>query len=101
VRPRGEVRMALMQAVERLVAVQGAVTWRQAAEAAQVGYEAARRTMDNMARAGELKIVGSDKPAGSTQWQSLFEPNDADTPQAWGGIEALASVMRTFPTTAE
>jgi hypothetical protein len=81
------------------------VTWLDAAQAAQVGYEAARHTVDNMARAGELVRVGSAKPEGSRHWMALYvlanpgEPEHEPTPQPWGGIEVLADVMKSFPVT--
>lgn len=53
---RGEIRLALAKAAESFGA-QGA-TWRQLAVAAQVGFEAARMTVENMVRAGHLVVVG-------------------------------------------
>jgi hypothetical protein len=78
VRPRGEIREALAGAFRELSssadagAFCGAIahqavlddvsfgaTWRDAAVLAQVGFEAARRTVSNMHRAGELVKVGT------------------------------------------
>lgn len=96
-RPRGEVRLALLGAVRQLVVSAGPVNFRQAAAAAQVGAAAAQETLRNMARAGEVRIAGREKPAGSRHWHALYEPvDDDDVPQAWGGIERLAEVMQTF-----
>ena len=110
-RPRGEVRAALAGAFERLVRERGLVAegtavdgvpWRDAAMAAQVGFEAARETVKNMTRAGELVRVGAKKAAGTNRWEGLYAPavlaaEIGDTPQPWGGIEALAQVMRDWP----
>ena len=99
-RPRGEIRQVLSDALAQLVVERGAVTCRQLAEHTQVGYLAARETMFNMRRAGEVAIVGKARDAGEVHWQSLYEPAMADdTPQPWGGIEALASAMHAIATT--
>jgi hypothetical protein len=58
-RPRGEVREKLAEAARALAAERNAVTWRELAEHACVGYDLARRTVVNMARAGELERVGT------------------------------------------
>jgi hypothetical protein len=94
-RPRGEIREAMSQALLQIASGGAAAPVRQLAEKAQVGYDAARRTLDNMARAGEVRVAGYDKPAGSKRWNAMYEiPPDEDLPQPWGGIEALAEVMR-------
>jgi hypothetical protein len=59
-RPRGEIRFALAQAY----ACSGPTTWRTAAQLSQVGYEAARRTTENMVRAGELQRCGAHGSLG-------------------------------------
>jgi hypothetical protein len=72
-RPAGEIRQALRRAFLDLamarMAEQGAakaarVTWREAAAVAAVGWDAAKRTADNMARAGELVPVGLVRTPG-------------------------------------
>lgn len=55
-RAAGEIRQALAMAALAFGA-QGA-TWRQLAEAAQVGFDMARMTVENMVRAGQLVVVG-------------------------------------------
>lgn len=60
---RGEVRLALAEAAQSFGA-RGA-TWRQLAAAAQVGWDAARMTVENMVRAGQLVVVGSEAVPGS------------------------------------
>lgn len=53
----GEIR----QAIARAAATFGAdgATWRQLAVAAQVGFDIARMTVENMVRAGQLVVVGT------------------------------------------
>lgn len=50
----GEIRLAL----EASARVRGPSTLRELAQHAQVGYDAARDTVGNMARAGVLQVVG-------------------------------------------
>jgi len=93
-RPRGEIRQAIAAAAE-----QGPGTWRDFAERARVGYEAAQRTVENMARAGQLVPAGTAKRAHSNHWMCLYEarvPEGDDVPQPWGGIEALADAVASW-----
>lgn len=58
-RPAGEVRAALLTACVELSANSGqGATLRELAQRACVGLESARKTIDNMARAGQLCIAG-------------------------------------------
>ena len=95
-RPRGEIRQALATAADALAAERGAFTWRDVAEAAQVGYRAARATVDNMARSGELEPVGNEKRAHSRRWMTLYAPRQE--PGNWAtsttGADGLAGVMQ-------
>lgn len=103
-RPRGEIREALASAVAQLVPEVGPVNYLQAAQAARVGFDAAQRTLENMARAGELVRAGKHKPPGSPHWHNLYElpaPDADDTPRAWGGIEALASAVDAIARTVD
>ena len=97
-RPRGEIRQVLADALTRLVAERGAVTCRQLAEHTQVGYQAARDTIYNMRRAGVVQMVGKARDAGEMRWHGLYEPAGPDDylPQPWGGIELLASAMHAI-----
>lgn len=94
-RPRGEIREALFSAALSLREETGHFTWVDLAEKAQVGYEAARRSVDNMARAGELVRVGYDKPEGSRVWLTLFEPAPESTPASQAEAD-LSAVVRTW-----
>lgn len=100
-RPAGEVRLALRDAVYALVPECGPVNFRQVAAAANVGAAVAQVTLNNMARAGDVVVAGRHKPEGSTHWHALYEPPDMDVPEPWGGIERLAQVMQTFPAAAD
>ncbi len=99
-RPRGEIRLALAEAVQRLVEPGGGANYRAIAEAAQVGYDAAQETLRNMARAGELAVVchmggegGTEVLAGSGDAGAAAVPAAADAPPA----EALPQRLRGFP----
>jgi hypothetical protein len=70
-RPAGEIRQALRRAFLDLASARMAegaqvvrITWREAAAVAAVGWDAAKRTADNMARAGELVPVGLVRTPG-------------------------------------
>lgn len=58
-RPAGEVRAALLTACVELSTTSGqGATLRELAQRACVGLDSARRTINNMARAGQLCIAG-------------------------------------------
>ena len=57
-RPAGDVRAALLVACVELSATGQGATLRELAQRACVGLESARKTIDNMARAGQLCIAG-------------------------------------------
>ena len=73
-RPPGEVRMALARAAQQLATQRDGATWRDLAEAAQVGYLDARRTVEHMARAGGLVVIGVQKREHSRRWMNLYAP---------------------------
>ncbi len=96
-RPAGEIREALRTAF----AERGACTWRDVAPlvpgvdaACRADLALVRRTVVNMVSAGELVPAGYAKVAGSARWHAIYEPQEQTTPQPWGGIEALADVVR-------
>lgn len=62
-RPAGEVRQALLQAAADLTTPDRAPTLGELAEHAQVGYAHARWSVQNMARAGALRIVRTRRVA--------------------------------------
>ena len=60
-RPAGEVRQAIFEAVLALTTPERAPTLLELACHSQVGFLAARRTVDNMRRAGVLVVVRTRK----------------------------------------
>lgn len=100
---RGEIREALVAAYSQV----GAASWREVLPHVPVNSSSpaevtlVRRTVENMARAGELVRCGEEKPAGSGVWLAVYElaapPEPADVPQPWGGIEVLAEVVNLWP----
>ncbi len=88
-RPRGTIRLALAGAF----AERGPLTWREAAEAAQVGYRCAQRTVENMVRGGDLVHCGEHKPPGATVTAGIYElapPREAGPHD--GSLDDLAAV---------
>lgn len=84
-RPVGEVRLALAAAVGEL----GGGTWRELAAHACVGYEVAKRTVFDMARAGEVAAAGTVQVAGSARPMVRFI-----APQRAAAPAALEAVLR-------
>jgi hypothetical protein len=67
-RPPGEVRMAL-----RAAAAVGPSTLRELAQRSLVGYDAARDTVRNMSRAGELRVVDERHVAYRNRLVQVYE----------------------------
>lgn len=97
-RPPGEIRKALRRAAQELQAEQSAATWRDMAARASVGFRVARRTVCNMAHAGELQAVGAAKRAHSNRWMTLYAPAEqpvrATEPSP--AMQAIDTVLRTW-----
>ncbi len=103
-RPPGEVREALRAAF----AERGASTWQEVvpsvagmSQHSRADLSLVRRTVCNMVVAGELVPAGHCKVAGSSRWHVIYEAvgaADDGTPQPWGGIEALATAVKTWGT---
>lgn len=94
-RPRLEIRSALASAARELVPAMGAVTWRELASHACVGWDVARRTVDNMARAGELVALGPKPVPGSNRPMTAYGLPGAAPAQAPSHME-LAGVFSTW-----
>ena len=96
-RPAGEIRQALESAAQALAAEHGSATWRDMAERAGVGFLAARRTVENMARAGALQPMGFEKRLHSRRWMTLYAPaaNFATAATAPNGCP-LAGVLQSW-----
>lgn len=95
-RPPGEIRHALAAAAQALATERGGATWRDLAERAGVGYLAARRTVENMARGGALQPIGVEKRAHSRRWMKLYAPstNWATAATATAGCPLAGVVQR-------
>lgn len=109
-RPVGIERELLGLAARQLAAERGGATWLEiarvasavslpvAAGAALAGERVqrgiapgvARSTIKNMVKAGELRPVGSSKPAGSVRWMVMYAPAErhAAVAAAATGLEA-------------
>ena len=72
-RPASEIRQALFSAAKHYSALGGASLADLAARAC-VGREAARRCVDNMRRAGDLRIVGERKVAYRNRPVKVYAP---------------------------
>lgn len=95
-RPRGEIRLALGDAawqVARERAEGG--TWRELAQRACVGFDAAKQTVKDMARAGELVITGTARVPGVARLVNRYAPAEALAQQRTAPAE-LATVMRSW-----
>jgi hypothetical protein len=92
-RPSGEIRQALMRAAcelsSRMESDRGP-TLQEIAHCATVGYEAARRTVDNMARAGELRCIsGRRKVTYRNRPVAEYRPAQDDDTQTSAPAHAL------------
>lgn len=94
-RPRGEVRLAMASAVDTLAGARGAFTSRDAAYAAQVEFELARLTLQDMRRAGELQAVGQMAVPGIKRPLTLYAPTKPRGTEL-DGAAALQGVVRRW-----
>lgn len=74
-RPAGEVRQALLQACMQLQTPGRAPTVRELADAACVGLDLARRTLDNMCRAKQVVIARHRRVAYRNRPVAEYAPN--------------------------
>lgn len=93
-RPRGEIRQAIETTARTLAMEQGGGTWREMAQRACVGFEAARKTVSNMVLAGELV------PCGQVRVQHARRPMMRYAPRrsSWvsSGMGNLDAVLRSW-----
>lgn len=109
-RPLGEERKAIRRAAEQLAAERladvpdvddamraeaSAATWRDLGAKAGVGFTVARRTVENMARAGELTPIGAKKLEHSRRWMTLYAL-PAPAPCSAAAAPVIDSVMRSW-----
>lgn len=79
-RPPGALRVAVLGALR-----EGPGTLRDICERAQVGYVAARYTVQNALRSGDLQICGQEKRMHSKAWLAIYElsePPEEECPTA-------------------
>ena len=88
-RPAGGVRQALMQAA---AAYPNGATLRELAGKACVGLLSARRTVDNMHRAGLLVPVGERAVAYRNRPVAVYKPASADAPTPHNAANAVATL---------
>lgn len=93
-RPAGEVRQALLNACTQLATPDRGPTLREMAAVACVGMQAARRTVENMSRAGQLHRVRNRKVEYRNRPVAEYVP--ADMAQEGAGYVDLAQVLRVW-----
>lgn len=87
-RPAGEASLAILQAAhtirrERAESGQGP-TLAELVARSQVGYKAARATVQNLTRAGHLKIDGTCKVPGRNRPAAIYAPVEPEPDLAFG-----------------
>lgn len=95
-RPVGEIRQALLTAASSLMAQGEKPTLQAMAQFAQVGRDAARRTVDNMRRAGHLVIVDEMEVDYRNKPVAVYAPKPPVGPDEGSGFVDLADVFRTW-----
>ena len=93
-RPVGEVRQALLQACMELATPTRGPTLRELAAKACVGLDAARRTVSDMHRANQIRIVRPRRVVYRNRPVAEYAP--AGTECAQDGGADLASVLRVW-----
>lgn len=71
-RPPGEVRVAVIAALR-----QGPCTLLEIVQRSKVGYAAARATVQNALRGGQLQICGQARRAHAKRWLAIYELAEA------------------------
>lgn len=85
-RPAGEIRMALMGAVRELARPEQAPTLAELSARTQVGEQAARHTLSNLTRSGQLRIVRTRRVAYRNRPVAEYAPADA-APEGAGFVD--------------
>lgn len=93
-RPAGEVRQALLNACTQLATPDRGPTLREMAAVACVGLQAARRTVENMSRAGQLHRVRDRKVEYRNRPVAEYVP--AAMQGEGDGFVDLAQVLRAW-----
>lgn len=93
-RPQGEIRSVILGSIRE----HGPAPLCDLVNRTQVGYDAARRTVDNAIRSGSLAIVGHEKREHSKRWVALYDVVDDTqgseiTNDANSGLVVLSAAM--------
>ncbi|WOI43768.1 hypothetical protein [Acidovorax sp. BLS4] len=94
-RPAGEVRLALLQACAALATPERGATLQEMARHACVGLDAARRTVGNMSRAGQLSIARPRRVEYRNRPVAEYVPAQA-APAPCDAGAGLARVLTTW-----
>lgn len=98
-RPAGEIRQALLRAASELsttLPVDRGPTLQEIATWAQVGVAAARRTVDNMTRAGQLRCISARrKVTYRNRPVAEYRPAEPQT-SACDGEQALSTALAAW-----
>ena len=88
----GEVRARLSDAATRLAQERGCFTGHDVAHAAGVGFDKARRVLQDIVRADELVVIGHTRVPGVCRPLNVYAPPKEQ--QGDGSAAALAAVVR-------
>ena len=93
-RPRGEIREALAASAAKLVPPDAppetGVTWRELVRHAQVGELMGRRTVVDMQRSGELKVVATRRVPGVCRPVNVYAPRREPAEPAGQALHQVA-----------
>lgn len=95
-RPAGEIRTVLLCAARELASPDRAPTLAELSAHTQVGEQAARRTLSNLTRRGQLRIVRTRRVAYRNRPVAEYAPVDA-APEGTGFVDlgqVLAAAWR-------
>lgn len=90
--------MALAAAAAELTRESGGATWREMAIRACVGFTVARDTTRNMARAGELVVLGRRCASGTNRPAVVFASGQLDESASDTGV-SLGAVLGAWRAT--
>lgn len=95
-RPRGEIRQALGAALAQRSepGAAGGSTWRELATHAGVAFDAAKQTVRDMVRSGELAVVGEVRVPGARRPMQCYLPAQPE-PDIEAGAD-LAQAIRCW-----
>jgi len=96
--PRGEIREALCKAYSSVPEELGA-TWRDVAAASQVGFQAAKRAVENMVKWGELEVVRDVRVPGCRRPMKAYRLKQRSTNGfSADSTAAIGDIMKRWRT---